>query len=74
MRGNYKKHDMCCVDVSVMIMVTNLLSVSTMVEDRETTQKCGIFNLNTLGSTSDIQIKESFMVSLSLFHKPFSPA
>ena len=73
MRGDYKKHDMCRVDVSVMVMVTNSLSVS-MVEDRETTQKCEIFNLNTLGSTSDIQIKESFMVSLSLFHKPFSPA
>ena len=28
-------------------------------QDKETTRKCGFFNLNTLGSASGIQIKES---------------
>ena len=50
---------MCCVDVSVMVTGIDLLSDSTMVQDRETTRKCGFFNLNTLGSASGIQIKES---------------
>ena len=48
-----------CVKVSVMVMVTYLLSDSKKFQDRETTRKCGFFNLNTLGSASGIQIKES---------------
>ena len=31
MKGNYKKHGMCPVDVSVMVMVTYLLFDSTMI-------------------------------------------
>ena len=30
-----------------------------MVWDRETFRKCGFFNLNTLGSASDIPIEEA---------------
>ena len=56
MKSKDKKHDLCHVDVSVMVMVTYLLSDSTMAQERETTRKCGFFNLNTLGSASSIQI------------------
>ena len=31
MKGDYKKHGICRVDVSVMVTVTDLLSDSTMV-------------------------------------------
>ena len=59
MKVDYKKLGMCRVDMSVLVMVTYLLSDSTMVKNRQTTQKCGFFNLNTPGSAMGIQIKES---------------
>ena len=42
--------------VSVMVLATYLLSDSTIVKGIENTRKCGIFNLNTLSSTTDIQM------------------
>ena len=62
MRGDYKKHGMCRVDTCVMVTVVDLLSVSRMVQDRETTQKCEFVNLDTLESALDIQIKKSTLV------------
>ena len=59
MKGANKMHDVCRVDMCVVVMITYLLSDSTMVKDREKTPKCGFFNLNTLCSVSGIQIKES---------------
>ena len=53
MKDDCKMHGiyMCRVDV---IMVTDLLPDSTMVYDREATQKYGSFNLKTLSSASGI--------------------
>ena len=59
MKGDNKKYVICPVGVSVTVMVTYLLSDSKMVLDRETNRMCGFLNLNSLGSVSDIQIKES---------------
>ena len=42
--------------VSVMVLATYLLSDSTIGKGIENTRKCGIFNLNTLSSTTDIQM------------------
>ena len=42
--------------VSVMVLATYLLSDSTIVKGIENTRKCGFFNLNTLSSTTDIQM------------------
>ena len=42
--------------VSVMVLATYLLSDSTIGKGMENTRNCGFFNLNTLSSTTDIQM------------------
>ena len=42
--------------VSVIVIATYLSSDSTIVKGIESTRKCGLFNLDTLSSASDIQM------------------
>ena len=55
MKGDYKKHAMCCVDMSVMVyfLIQQWLKIEKQPESVDS------FILNTLGSASSIQIKES---------------
>ena len=55
---NKNRGIVCCVSVIVIVMViaTYLLSDSTIVKGIENTRKCGLFNLNTFSSASDIQM------------------
>ena len=65
--------------VSVMVLATYLLSDSTIVKGIENTRKCGFFNLNTLSSTTDIQMLVipslstvshcSFAVKMEYYHR-----
>ena len=56
-KGDFKMHGMWRVDVSVMVTVTELLFGSTIVQQRETTRNCGLFNRNNASSAQGIQIK-----------------
>ena len=65
--------------VSVMVLATYLFSDSTIAIGIESTRKCGLFNLNTLSSTTDIQLLVipslltvshfSFAVKMEYYHR-----
>ena len=65
--------------VSVMVIATYLSSDSTIVKVIENTRKCGLFNLNTLSSASDIQMlvipslwtvsRCTFAVKMEYYHR-----